>query len=266
MNDIVSWFHLKSFPFDKDIKTSNIYKSKALEEVTARFDFMKQRGGIMLVTGDPGVGKSVAIRTFVDSLNSSRYHPIYTPLTTLQGADLLRHLNDKLGLTNRASKAVIYRQLQETILEIREQRNKTLVLIIDEAHLLNVGAFQELRLLTNFNIDSYDPYILILAGQSELKRTMDYAIMEPFAQRLSMRYHMSALNSEEVNEYVEKRLKLAGAREPIFEEQAINALYELSFGIPRRIGALACNAMTHAMFQQQKMVSADSVISVKQGG
>ena len=84
----------------------------------------------------PRGGKTLALRKFRDGLNDNLFHPVYTPLSTLRGADLLRHINDRLGLANCASKAALYDQIQEYILDSREQRGRTLVLIIDEAHLL----------------------------------------------------------------------------------------------------------------------------------
>lgn len=266
MKDLVTWFNLKRYPFDKDIKSSRAAPTTSLTECQARLEYIKQRGGIILLTGDPGVGKSLALRRFVDNLNDNLYKPLYTPLTTLQGADLLRHINDKLGLVNRASKAMLYRQIQQELLDAKEQRGKTVVLIIDEAHLLKVGPLTELRLLTNFRMDSYDPFILVLAGQSELKRTLDFAVMEPLAQRLAIRYHMPPLVQEEMDSYITTHLKLAGTKEKVFSDCAIRALHDTTHGIPRRIGAMALQAMTYAMFQNKRTIDANMVLAVKQGG
>jgi type II secretory pathway predicted ATPase ExeA len=144
----------------------------------------------------------------------------------------------------RLSKSAIYNQIQSALLESREQAGKTILLIIDEAHLLQSGPLEEIRLLTNFKMDSYDPFILILAGQSDLRRVMDFAVMEPFSQRIAMRYHMSGLSPEETKSYVLHHLKLAGAQEPILNDQALSAVPEVSFGIPRKIGAVTEAALT----------------------
>jgi type II secretory pathway predicted ATPase ExeA len=263
MNDIVAWFGLKRHPFDKAIKTARLLDTEPLTECAARLDYIKRREGIMLLTGDPGVGKTTALRRFAESLNDARFKPVYTPLTTLKGTDILRHINQKLGLTYRATKSALYTQIQHEIVESREQRGRTIVLIIDEAHLLRIDALHELRLLTNFRMDSYDPFILIVAGQTDLRRIMDYAIMEPFAQRLAMRYHMSPLSPEETERYLAHHLVLAGAPEPLFTPDAARALHELAFGIPRRIGTLAELALTCAMFAEKRTVDADLVIKAQ---
>jgi general secretion pathway protein A len=263
MKDIIAYFGLKRFPFDKEIKSSKLVQTDSLSECLARLDLMKRSGGIMLLTGDPGVGKTVALRRFVNGLNDNLYHPLYTPLSTLNRVDLLRHINDKLGLENRASKSAIYAQIQRELLDSREQKGKTIVLIIDEAHLLQVGPLQELRLLTNFKMDSFDPFILILSGQSDLRRIMDYAILEAFSQRLNLRYHMPPLSKNETSAYVQHQMTLAGAVEPFFDDSALAALHEITFGIPRRIGTVANQALTYAMFSERKTVDADMLLKIR---
>jgi len=263
MKDLLAWFGLKRFPFDNTIKTQDVLETDPLKECSARLDYIKRRGGILLLTGDPGVGKTIALRRFVDSLNENLFKPFYTPLSTLSRADLLYHINRMLGLTARLSKSAIYNQIQSALLESREQSGKTILLIIDEAHLLQTGPLEELRLLTNFKMDSYDPFILILSAQSDLRRVMEFAVMEPFNQRIAMRYHMPGLNPVETQNYVTHHLNLAGAKEPILNDQALQAVHEVSFGIPRKIGAVTEAALTYAMFDQKRTVSPEMVLKVK---
>jgi type II secretory pathway predicted ATPase ExeA len=263
MKDLLAWVGLKRFPFDKNIKTADVLETDPFQECFARLEYIKRRGGILLLTGDPGVGKTLALRRFVDSLNENLFKPFYTPLSTLSRADLLYHINRLIGLPSRISKSAIYTQIQAAFLESSQQAGKTILLIIDEAHLLQSGPLEELRLLTNFKMDSCDPFILILAGQSDLRRVMEFAVMEPFNQRIAIRYHMPGLNPEETKNYVTHHLTLAGAATPILDEQALHAVHDLSFGIPRKIGAITEAAMTYAMFDQKRTVSAEIVLKVK---
>jgi type II secretory pathway predicted ATPase ExeA len=266
MTDAVAFHGLKTMPFDKHIRSKDAVDTSPLRECTARLSYIKRRGGIMLLVGDPGVGKTLALRRFVDSLNDNLFRSVYTPLSTLKSADLLRHINSRLGLPGRATKSAVYDQIQREIIETREQRGKTVVLIIDEAHLLSTASLQELRLLTNFRMDSFDPFILVLAGHTELARTMDFAVMEPFAQRLAMRYHMPPLDRDETASYVTAHMKLAGATDPIFADDALAAIHEVTFGIPRRIGLVAEQALTWTMFADRKSIDADVILKVKTGG
>jgi general secretion pathway protein A len=263
MKDLLAWFGLKSFPFDKNIKPSDTLDTEPLKECLARLEYIKRRGGILLLTGDPGVGKTLVLRRYVQSLNENLFKTYYTPLSTLSRSDILYHLNRMLGLPHRLSKSAVYSQIQKTLLESKEQLGKTVLLIIDEAHLLQTGPLEELRLLTNFKMDSYDPFILVLSGQSDLKRVMEFAVMEPFNQRIAIRYHMPGLSPDQSKLYVTHHLKLAGAKEPILDEKALEAVHEISFGIPRKIGAVTEQALTYAMFDQKRTVTPEIVLKVK---
>jgi type II secretory pathway predicted ATPase ExeA len=263
MKDLLAWFGLKRFPFDKNINTHDALDTEPLKECLARMDYMKRRGGILLLSGDPGVGKTLALRRYVDSLNENLFKTFYTPLSTLSRADLLYHLNRLLGLPPRLSKSAVYGQIQTALLDSKEQSGKTILLIIDEAHLLQTGPLEELRLLTNFKMDSYEPFILVLSGQSDLRRLMDFAVMESFNQRVAMRYHMPGLSPDQTKHYVTHHLKLAGAKEPILDQQALQAVYELSFGIPRKIGTITEQALTYAMFDHKHTVTAEMLLKVK---
>lgn len=263
MKDLLTWFGLKRFPFDKNIKPHDVIHTEPFKECFARLEYIKRRGGILLLTGDPGAGKTLALRSFVESLNENLFKSFYTPLSTLSRADLLYHINRLLGLSSRLSKSAIYSQIQGAILESKQQSGKTILLIIDEAHLLQTGPLEELRLLTNFKMDSYDPFILILSGQSDLRRVMEFAVMEAFNQRIAIRYHMPGLGIEETKAYVDHHLKLAGAAEPILDDHALHAVHDLSFGIPRKIGAITEAALTYAMFDNKRTVSSDIVMKIK---
>ena len=263
MKDLLAWFGFKRFPFDKNIKSRDLLETEPLREAFARLEYIKRRGGILLLTGDPGVGKTLALRRYADNLNDNLFRTFYTPLSTLSRADLLYHLNRRLGLPSRLSKSAVYDQIQRALLESRQQHGKTIVLIIDEAHLLQTGPLEELRLLTNFKMDSYDPFILILSGQSDLRRTVEFAVMEPLNQRIAMRYHMPGLSPEETQRYVTHHLQLAGATQPILDEQALEAVHQVSFGIPRRIGAVTEQALTYAMFDEKRTVTPEMVLKVK---
>ena len=87
--------------------------------------------------------------------------------------------------------------------------------------------------------------------------------MEPFNQRIAMRYHMPGLCLDECKQYIAHHLKLAGAQEPLLDERAVEAVHELSYGIPRKIGTITEQALTYAMFDNKRNVTADMVLKVK---
>ena len=135
MKDLLAWFGFKAFPFDKHIRPQEVLETEPFKEALARFDYIKRRGGILLLTGDPGVGKTLVLRHYVHTLNENLFKPYYTPLSTLSRADLLYHINRLLGLPQRLSKSAVYTQIQKAFLESKETSGKTIFLIIDEQDL-----------------------------------------------------------------------------------------------------------------------------------
>lgn len=87
------YFGLTSLPFDKSINPDQIFLSSSAQELKSRLEYIKNIRGLMLLTGEPGTGKTTILRTFVDSLSKSSYHSFYIPLSTLNVLDFYRQLN-----------------------------------------------------------------------------------------------------------------------------------------------------------------------------
>jgi type II secretory pathway predicted ATPase ExeA len=160
-------FGLKGRPFDKNIPSRDLYRWPGLEELDARLEMCKRSRGIMLLTGEPGTGKTVALRRFVDRLNAEHYLPVYLPLATVTVLDAYAQLNRAIGGQEVRSKSLLLREIQLGVAQLAAQ-GKQPVIILDEADLLRSALFDELRILLNFEMDSRDPLLLILAGQPQL--------------------------------------------------------------------------------------------------
>ena len=253
-------FGLKHRPFDKAIDTRKLYVWPGLEELGARLEMGKHSRGILLLTGEPGTGKTVALRRFVDSLNSEHYLPVYLPLSTVTVIDAYTQLNRALGGQEVCSKSLLYREIQNGVAQLTAQ-GKQPVVILDEADLMRSPLFDELRILLNFEMDSKDPLLLILAGQPQLLAKLALRVHLPFRQRVAMRYRMPAMDEQHTRGYVEHQLKLAGRRQRLFTDEALIQLFVQSGGITRAIGNLALAAMYHAAAQSKDLVELDDVIS-----
>ena len=128
-------FGLKHRPFDKAIDSRKLYVWPGLEELGARLEMSKHSQGILLLTGEPGTGKTVALRRFVDSLNSEHYLPVYLPLSTVTVIDAYTQLNRALGGQEVCSKSLLFREIQNGIAQLTAQ-GKQPVVILDEADLM----------------------------------------------------------------------------------------------------------------------------------
>ncbi len=113
------------------------------------------------------------------------------------------------------------------------------VLVVDEAQHLRSDVLEELRLLTNYEMDSQNRLCLLLVGQAELRRRIGMAVHAPLSQRIVVRYHLDGLTREELSLYLTHLLRLAGTELPLFEASAMEALFQATSGLPRKVNLLA---------------------------
>jgi len=253
-------FGLSRLPFDKSIATGDLYQWPALDELIARLEMAKSSRGIMLLTGEPGTGKTVAVRKFVDSLSSEHYVCCYLPLSTVTILDAYGQLNRALGGSEVRSKSRMFDEIQRGVAELAGQ-GKQPVIIFDEADLLRSAMFDELRILLNFEMDSKDPLLLVLVGQPQLLAKLALRIHLPFRQRVAMRYRMPAMDEQQTRGYVEHHLELAGRRQRLLTDEAMMQLFVQSGGVPRVVGNLAITAMTNAALAGKDLVDLDEIIA-----
>lgn len=253
------FYKLKRLPFHKDINPKDMFVCSASEELSRRLEHMKQKRGIMLITGNPGTGKTLHLRAFVEKLNPNLFKPVYTPLATVNILDFYRQLSVLLGGEALYRKSQLFNSIQNSIRTYVTDNKKIPVIIFDEAHLLKIENFYELQILTNFNMDSTDPALFILTGQAHLRERLLIPVLQPFNQRISLKYHLPALTKEETADYVQHHLALVGLKTPLFNPNALIALHQNSGGIPRVINALCIKTMTIGAIEKKDSLTEDEV-------
>ena len=256
---IETFYHLKRMPFQKDIDPKDMFVCGPAEELSRRLEHMKLKRGMMLLTGPSGTGKTLHIRAFVEKLNPNLFKPVYTPLATVNIIDFYRQLSVLLGGESFYRKSPLFDSIQNSIRNYVLNNKKVPILIFDEAHLLKIDNFYELQIITNFNMDSSDPALVILIGQPHLRERLLIPVLQSFNQRISLKYHLPALTKEETASYVHHHLALAGLKEPLFNQNALNAIYQNSGGIPRMINALCTKTMTLGAIEKKDALSEDEV-------
>lgn len=254
-----AFYSLKGTPFHKSIKTKDLFQSDSTKELHSRLEYMIDHCGLMMITGEQGTGKTTAIRKFVNSINSQRYKWIYIPLSTVNVMDFYRQVNRELGAPSAYRKADLFRSIQGAIIDYAVNKKILPVIILDEAHLLNRENLFELQILTNYKMDSMDPALIIMMGQTCLKERIQMTAHEALYQRFHLKYHLEPLKKEEATPYIEHHLKLVGRKEPLFTKAAIEAIYQHTGGQMRMMGELAYKTITVGFYGEKQTLTDEEV-------
>lgn len=256
---IKAFFNLQAEPFSKEIKTREIFPSDSFKELAGRLEYLKNHRGLMLVTGEPGTGKTISLRSFVENLSANLYSVVYLPLSTVSITDFYRQLNLKLSGELLHRKADLFNSIQTTIRDLVENRKKVPVIIIDEAHLLKPEIFYEIQIILNFDLDSTNPLIFIFAGQSFLRDKLARPVFQSLNQRFLLKYHCTPMGKQETTDYLKHRLQICGASENIFSGSASEAIFQNTQGLPRQIDNLALKAMASAVISKKKIITEEEI-------
>jgi len=237
------FYSLSKRPFVKEIAPKDLFMSDNFKEVKARLDYLKNTRGIGVVVGEPGCGKTTALRLFADSLNPSLFKIIYFPLSTGTVMDFYKGLANGLGEKPKYRKVDIFQQIQQAVTNFYQDQKITPVFILDEMQLAANRFLNDLSILFNFSMDSQNPFLLIMSGLPYLMDKLSLNQNQSLTQRIVMRYYLESLSKEETANYINHQLKLAGANHPIFTPQAVEAIALRSRGLPRLVNNLALNSL-----------------------
>ncbi|MCX5834896.1 MAG: AAA family ATPase [Deltaproteobacteria bacterium] len=250
------FFKLREKPFEITPDPRFIYLSDSHKEALAYLTYAINEGkGFTVMTGEVGTGKTTLIRMVISRLDGQvRTAYVFNP--RLDTEDLLQYICDDLGIKTRPNltKGQLIYLLHHFLLDCYK-KNERVVLVIDEAQALNPELLEEVRLLTNLETTKSKLLQVVLVGQPELDTTLSDPKFRQLKQRISVRYHIKPMGLIETEEYIFRRLKIAGARhEVIFDPAAVKEIYERSGGIPRLINIICDNALLTAYSYERKMV------------
>ena len=161
------------------------------------------------------------------------------------------------GCPPRAQKAELIAQAQTLLAAEEHERRRRVVFIIDEAHLLAPDQLEELRLLTNAEMDSQSPFALLLVGQPTLARQLRLGVFAALDQRIATRYQLAPMDLAESRPYLRHHLALVGRTDPLFADDAIARLHKASLGLPRALNNAAVAALIAAATAGKALVDDD---------
>ncbi|BCR05125.1 ATPase [Desulfuromonas versatilis] len=250
------FFGLNERPFSKTPDPRFLFMSRMHREAMARLHYAVEERDLILLTGGIGCGKTTLSRALMDELGEGFkillfINPRLTPL------EFLRTLALRLGVAEPARfKTELLEQIGAELYGLYRQ-NLCPVLVIDEAQLVpHKDTFEEIRLLTNFQLDDRNLMSIVVMGQPELRKRLAHRVYEPLRQRIGMQFHLEPLSLEETAEYLDYRVGIAGGAPGLFDPGAVAGIFRFSGGIPRKINHAASLALLEAFGREVKPVNA----------
>lgn len=263
-------FGLRERPFTLVPNPDFLYWSPAHRRAASVLEYgIITRAPITLVTGEIGSGKTTLLRhllrTAAEDIGEIQVGLISNPLG---GRDeLFRWV--LMSLDHEPPPDAGYVQLHrilETYLIEQYAQGRRVVLIFDEAQNLDRESLEQVRMLTNINSDDNELVQLILVGQPELRDMIMRPDMVQLAQRVAASFFLPALKDASVAEYINHRLRIAGAKDEIFTPESIDLIRQATGGVPRLINQLGDFAMLYAFENDTKRITKETVQDVLNDG
>jgi len=259
------YYGLRERAFRKTPDPRYLYAGESYEEALEQLAFAVEEMELALLTGEVGSGKTLLSRALVDRLGE-RYEIGMILNPRLSPRQFLRTVASELDAGEPRYQAnELLEQIYDRLTAL-DTAGRPALLIVDEAHLIpGKPTFEEIRLLTNFQLDDRNLIAIVLIGQPELRQRLKHRAYRALTQRIGAQFHLRPLSLQETAEYIRHRLKVAGCNGPLFSEAAVAGLHAASGGIPRVINHVATQALIEGMARGLQRIDADVLETVRQG-
>jgi len=260
MQDYRLFFGFAKEPFPTDLPLKDIMQTPELSAAAARFRYALSIGGLALITGEIGSGKSTAVRFAQSGLHPCEYTCLHVIATSGSIVEVYRQIAAAIGIERSStSKALMTSMIRGEIKNLVCAKKLKPVLIIDEASLLRLEVFAELHTLLQFEQDCKAWLPLILVGQASIIDKLHYRTSSALASRVIARCHLEGLDLDLMRQYLTHHVQVAGLQDNLFDEPAATAIHQGSGGLLRKANHLARGALIAAARDQSRTVCAEHV-------
>jgi type II secretory pathway predicted ATPase ExeA len=256
------YWGLREKPFRKTPDPRYLFLNETYEEALERLLFAVEEMELALLTGEVGSGKTLLTRALVDRLGD-RYEVGMILNPRLSPRQFLKTVAVELGVASpRFHSNDLLEQIHERLLEL-DAGGRAALVIVDEAHLIpGKPTFEEIRLLTNFQLDDRNLIAIVLVGQPELRERLRHRTYRALTQRIGVTFELVPLGLEDARGYLAHRLEVAGAERSLFTKEAVTQLHAAACGIPRVLNQLATQALLEGMARGVRQVDGEVVGAV----
>jgi len=250
-------------PFEMTPDPGFLYLGETHREGLATLVYgVRSHKGFVMLTGEVGTGKTTLLHALLaqlDAKSDSAY--IFNPC--LEPLDFFKLLFEDFGIEATCSTKAEYLLALNHFLIDRLQKNRTVLLIIDEAQNLSREMLEEIRLLSNLETPSSKLIQILLVGQPELGELLDRDDLRQLRQRIVLRHELKPFDADEVESYVDERLRLAGyTGKGIFKRSALRELHAVTGGVPRLVNVVCDGALLTGYGRDQLTLGAEIIREV----
>ncbi len=260
-----AYWKLETRPFENTSDPRFYYPSEAHQGAMLKLRYVvESRRGAALLAGAPGLGKTLITQTLLSKLPDRFTPKIHLVFPQMPSDQLLAYLAEQLdgGRPVAAQQGVArnVRRIENAIVRGAEN-GRHAVLVIDEAHLLAAaGAMETLRLLLNFQFRGEPCLTLLIVGQPPLLPALER--MPGLEERLGVKCLLRPFSMEETLSYISHRLTASGASGPIFEQEAMETVHQLTHGVPRRINRLCDLSLLIGFAEERQTIGSSQIEAV----
>ncbi len=252
----LDFFALHERPFSITPDPRYLFMSERHAEALAHLIYgVTESDGFIVLTGEVGTGKTTLVRSLLQKMPAEAdVALVLNPQLT--AAEFLTAINKELGIAlpeDTGSCRALTEDLNQYLLDAHSRGRRTIA-VVDEAQNLSAEVLEQIRLLTNLETTRHKLLQIVLIGQPELRELLARTDLRQLAQRVTARYHLLPLNMNEASQYLDHRLAVAGAVQPILTPKAKHRIHQLAGGIPRLMNLIADRALLGAWSREQRSV------------
>jgi general secretion pathway protein A len=254
------FYGLKERPFNVTADPAFFFLSSHHKEALAHLHYgVRQRKGIIVITGEIGTGKTILCKFFLSQLDNKIktaliLNPYFSEIQLLEA--IVKDFG--INIKSKTRFSMIW-ELNNFLLKESEVGNNIL-LIIDESQNLKPHQLEQIRLLSNLETEKNKLLQIILVGQPELNRKLNLYELRQLQQRIMVRYHIVPLVKKEVGEYIQHRLNIAGPANRIkFTDEAVQVISDFSSGLPRLINIICDRALLAGFVKEADTINIDII-------
>ncbi|HTY20613.1 MAG TPA: AAA family ATPase [Geobacteraceae bacterium] len=257
-----NFYGFKEKPFTVTPNPRFVFFSKNHREAFAHLLYgIENHSGFILLTGEIGTGKTTVLRTLLGQLDNATVRSALILNPCLSAHELLRNINRELGIDWKDLSVQELLDALNLFLLAENRAGHTVALVIDEAQNLDPQVLEQIRLISNLETETDKLIQIVLTGQPELAEILGKQELRQFSQRITVRFHLSAMDFEDTCAYIEHRLEIAGGwRAAHFLPDANKKIFHFSRGIPRLINILCDRALLIGYIDDSREITGPMVV------